>query len=164
MTTCLVRTRHATPHDLTSVTALHERCSAETLHRRFHAPLGTLTPRLALALISPTDGWSLLAERGPDVVAMACAGPLSRDDLEIGLLVEDASQGLGIGARLVRELAAEATVRGYRRVHCLTLPDNDAVLGTVAKAGLPFEAAHVDGLLQVLMPLEPQTAGLPRPA
>ena len=163
-TTCLVRTRTATAHDLAAVVDLHARCSPEALHRRFHAPLGALPPRLALQLICPVGGWSLLAERAGQVLAMACAGPLSTDDVEIGLLVEDASQGLGIGARLVRELAAEATRRGYRRVHCLTLPDNEAVLGTLRKAGLPFEAAHVDGLLQVLMPLAPGTAGLPLPA
>ncbi|MGZ4488631.1 MAG: N-acetyltransferase family protein [Nocardioides sp.] len=163
MTTSLVRTRYGTLGDVAAVTELHDRCSPESLYRRFHAPMSVLAPRLAHQLIAPVGGWSLLAEQGAGVVGMACAGPLSSFDLEVGLFVEDASQGLGVGARLLREVAADASGRGYRAVHCLTQPDNDAVLATIRKAGLPAEPTRAGGLLRVVMPLAVDTS-LPRPA
>lgn len=164
MTTSLVRTRYATPHDVDAVVSLHDRCSQDSLYRRFHAPMSQTLPRLALALIAPEGGWSLLAEQGGHVVAMACAGPLSSVDLEVGLLVEDASQGCGIGSRLLRELVTEAALRGYRAVHCLTQPDNDAVLATIRKAGIPHEPTRSEGLLRVVMPLPSGAEVLPLPA
>jgi GNAT superfamily N-acetyltransferase len=164
MTTSLVRTRYAGPHDVEAVVSLHDRCSQDALYRRFHAPMSRTSPRLALALIAPEGGWSLLAEQGGRAVAMACAGPLSSVDLEIGLLVEDAAQGRGIGARLLRETVTEAGTRGYRAVHCLTQPDNDAVPATIRKAGIAHRATRGAGLLRVVMPLVPGGDVLPLPA
>ena len=164
MTTSLVRTRHGTPGDVAAVTALHERCSPASVTRRFHAPMTRLAPRLAHQLIAPEGGWSLLAEQAGTVVAMACAGPLSTTDLEVGLLVEDACQGLGIGARLLRELADEAAGRGYASLLCLTQPDNEAVPATIRKAGLTARPTLGDGLLRVVMPLAAPVASLPLPA
>ena len=164
MTTSLVRTRYGDPQDVAAVTALHDRCTDEALYRRFHAPLPHLRTRLVRQLISPDGGWSLLAEQGDQVVGMACTGPLSSVDLEVGLLVEDASQGRGIGSRLLGEVAADATVRGYRALHCLTQPDNDAVLATIRRTGLRFTPVWGGGLLRIEMPLVPVGATLPRRA
>lgn len=165
----LLTIRPGTSEDVDAVTLLHGACSPASLYRRFHAPLPLTSGRFARALLTPEGGWSLLAalggnrDAGGRVVGMACAGPLSSLDLEIGLVVADAHQGRGIGARLVAEVAAEATVRGYRALHCLTQPDNEGVLGTLAKAGLRFEPARGDGLLRVRVPLAAET-GLARPA
>jgi L-amino acid N-acyltransferase YncA len=164
MTTALVRTRPATLDDVPAVVALHDRCSAETLRRRFHVPVSHVPPRLARRLVAPPHGWSVLAEQCGEVVGLASAGPLSRTTVEVGLLVEDLSQGTGVGSRMLRELAEEAAARGFRALVCLAEVDNESVLPTVRRAGLGGVPTHVDGLLEVVVALPGQPRGLRRPA
>ena len=153
MTISLVRTRYGAEHDVAAVTAMHERCSATTRYLRFHAPTPRVRPSLARRLLRPPGGWSLLAELGGDVVAMACAGPLSPQDVEVGLLVEDAHQGRGLGARLLRETCADAALRGYLRVHLVCQAGNRAVLRLAHRVGLPFTVTAASGLVEVRIEL-----------
>jgi len=164
MTTALVRTRTATLDDLGAVVAMHARCSPTTLHRRFHVPLPRVPDRVVRRLLDPPRGWSVLAEQCGQVIGLGCAGPLSGTELELGLLVEDAHQGSGVGSRMLRDLAGEARLRGYRTLVCLAEPDNESVLPTVRRAGLDGVTAVVDGLLEVVVPLPARQSGLSRPA
>jgi GNAT superfamily N-acetyltransferase len=163
-TTTVARTRNAGVHDIGQVTAMHLRCSAETLHRRFHVPLPHVPARLVRRLVAPPGGWSVLAEQCGEAIGLACAGPVSDTQVEVGLLVEDAHQGTGVGTRLLRQVAADATERGYRTLVLLTQPDNDSVLRTVRRAGLDGVAAWNDGLLEVTAPLAADPRELDRPA
>lgn len=164
MTTALVRTRTATLDDLEPVVAMHTRCSPTTLHRRFHVPVPEVHPRLVRRLIEPPRGWSVVAEQCGQVVGLGCAGALSGTELEVGLLVEDAHQGTGVGSRMLRDLAHEARLRGYRTLVCLAEADNESVLPTVRRAGLDGVATVVDGLLEIVVPLSARRRGLLRPA
>ena len=164
MSTALVRTRPATLDDLDAIVDLHARCSAETLRSRFHTPVAHVPPRLARQLIAPRDGWSVLAEQCGEVIGLGCAAPVSRSTVEVGLLVEDLSQGTGVGSRMLRDLAQEAGTRGFDRLACLTEADNESVLRTVRRAGLDGEPALVDGFLEVLVPLPAGPHDLQRPA
>ncbi len=164
MTISLVRTRYATLDDVEAVVALHARCSPDTLRRRFHAPVTSVPERLVRQLVAPRGGWSVLAEQCGGLVGLGCAGPLSPTRLEVGLLVEDAHQGTGVGSRMLRELAGDASARGYRDLVCLAEPDNDSVLPTVRRAGLEGVPSWVDGLLEVVVPLPARRRGLTRPA
>ncbi|QWZ06457.1 GNAT family N-acetyltransferase [Nocardioides panacis] len=164
MTTSLVRTRYATPLDVAAVTDLHARCSPTTLRRRFHVPVTHVPERLVRQLVSPRNGWSVLAEQCGEVVGLASAGPLTADLLEVGLIVEDRHQGSGVGSRMLRDVARDAHERGYRRLVCLAEPDNDAVLPTVRRAGLEGVPEHVDGVVEVVVALPARRRGLRRPA
>ncbi len=119
------------------------------MERRFHSPVGHLREQAVRRLVSPPHGWSLVATTGPDVVGHGCAGELSPTTVEIGLLVDDAYQGTGVGTRLVRDLAATATERGYHSMVCLVEPDNDSVLRTLRRAGLTGAPVSVDGLIEI---------------
>lgn len=141
--------------DHARVADLHDRCSDETRYRRFHAPLPRIPARLIRQTLEPEGGWSVVAELDGDLVGLACVGPVSTHDLEVGILVEDARQGGGIGTRLLQEIAVEAAARGYRTLLCLTQPDNEAVLGTVARAGLRARTTWYDGLMSVMIELQP---------
>jgi len=163
-TLAYVGTRYGTLDDADQVVAMHVRCSEESIYRRYHAPLPRLGPRLAHQLLAPPGGWSLVAEYDGRVVALACAGPLSATELELGLLVEDAEQHRGIGARMLREVADDAAGRGFRTLHCLAQPDNDRVIATANRAGLVARLTWTDGLLNVEMPLRRCTAPMPDPA
>jgi len=164
MTTALVRTRTATLDDLEPVVAMHARCSPTTLRRRFHVPVPEVHPRLVRRLIEPPRGWSVVAEQCGQVIGLGCAGALSGTELEVGLLVEDAHQGTGVGSRMLRDLAREARLRGYRTLVCLAEADNESVLPTVRRAGLIGIATVVDGLLEIVVPLPVRRRGLLRPA
>jgi GNAT superfamily N-acetyltransferase len=164
MTTSLVTTRYATFDDVEAVVALHARCSPDTLRRRFHVPIASVPERLVRQLVAPRRGWSVLAEQCGDPVGLGCAGPLSQTRLEVGLLVEDAHQGTGVGSRMLRELALDASARGFRDLVCLAEPDSASVLPTVRRAGLAGVPSWADGLLEVVVPLPARRPGLRRPA
>ncbi len=162
MTVPRVTTRDGAAADLAAALALHEQCSATSLRRRFHTPLPRVPARMVRGLLCPPQGWSRLALDGPTVVGMACAAPLSPDAVEVGVLVADREQGRGIGTLLLRETAGQAAVRGYRAARCLTERDNEAVLRTARRTGLPTTVGWDDGLVVVELLLAP--AGLPQPA
>ena len=109
-------------------------------------------------------GWSIVAEQCDLMVGHGCAGPLSPGVVEVGLVVEDAHQGTGIGARLTRDLAVEASRRGFSTMVCLAQPDNDSVVRTVRRAGLDCVPTLADGLLEVQVALPARRGGLQRPA
>lgn len=164
MTTSLVRTRHAALGDLTTVRELYDRCSPQTLERRFHAPLGRVPERVVRQLVEPRGGWSLLAMQGEEVIGHGCAGTVDPVTVEVGLLVDDAFQGTGVGTRLMRDLAGSAAERGYRSLLCVVEPDDEAVLRTVARAGLEGVPGLVDGLVEIHVALPAQREGLQQPA
>jgi GNAT superfamily N-acetyltransferase len=164
MTVSLVRTRLAGPDDVAAVQALHDRCSPDALHRRFHVPTPRLTRRDVEQLVVPRRGWSVVAEQCDEVVGHGCVGELAPGVLEVGLLVEDAQQGRGIGARLLRDLAVQASERGYRQLVCVAQADNDQVLRTVRRAGLPARHERCDGLLEVVVALGVAGEDMPVPA
>jgi GNAT superfamily N-acetyltransferase len=164
-----VAMRYGYVSDLPRLDALHRRCSPETLRRRFHAAVPVVPQRLLRRTLLPEGGWSVVADAGADLVGVASTGPLSCTDLEVGVLVEDAHQGRGIGTRLVQHVAAEATGRGYRSLVCLTDPENPAAERALARSGLHTTTAPHDGLLVVTVRLQPEGAtspgrrGSPRP-
>lgn len=164
MTIALVRTRYATGHDVPGLVDLHRRCSPATLHSRFHVPVSAVSARLVEQLVAPTRGWSLVAEQHGAPVGLGCAGPVAAGVVEVGLLVEDAHQGTGIGTRLTRDLALEATRRGFHTLVCLALPGNITIVPTLRRAGLEAGARRRDGLLEVVAALPARRGSLRHPA
>lgn len=154
-----VALRHGDASDLARVAALHGRCTPDTLRRRFHTAVPVVPERLVRQTLLPDDGWSVVAELGPDLVGMACTGPLSCTDVEVGVLVEDAHQGRGIGTRLLRHVASEATSRGYRSLLCHLDLDNPAAERALARSGLVTTTEPWDGLRVVTVHLKPNGAG-----
>ncbi len=164
MTTALVRTRHASAEDVARVVALYARCSEHSLERRFHHPVGQVPEPMVRRLVEPAHGWSIVAEQGEEVIGHGCAAPISPSRVEVGLLVDDAFQGAGVGARLMRDLAGSAAERGYGALLCCVAPDNESVFATVRRAGLHGVAAYVDGVVEIDVPLTGLTSDLQRPA
>ena len=107
--------RPAGAADLHRVGALHARCSPRTLLDRYRAggkrpsPIaleGMVRRPLAFAVALPTGALVGLATVGADVLHGGSAG-------ELGVLIADDWQGMGIGRELIAHAAAAATVCGY---------------------------------------------------
>jgi GNAT superfamily N-acetyltransferase len=151
--------RPGTLADASAVVAMHARCSSDTVHRRYHAPMPRVSPRFARSLLAPVGGLSLVATVGADVVAigMLAPAPTERDDpagsIEAGLMVEDRWQRQGLGTRLLHELAVAAAHSGRDEITCLVQPRNDAVLRAVHRAGLHARVSQEDGVTRYRIPV-----------
>ncbi|SDY45317.1 Ribosomal protein S18 acetylase RimI [Micromonospora pattaloongensis] len=157
--------RPATGDDLPAVLALHERCSAGTLHSRYLGGSSAPSRSLLERLLEPAQGVTLLAvlgdERGP-VVAMAnlvAEGEIG----EVALLVEDAWQRRGIGTALLRRLVAHAGWAPYAALIAHTRADNTGMLRTLRRLGRPGPVDRDGDLVSVTVPLTSPPAAVPAP-
>jgi GNAT superfamily N-acetyltransferase len=110
--------RPSTARDLRATAAMHGRCSAHSLLDRYRS--GGRPPAV-LALDYQLRGpLSFVAmTRDGDIVATALAttdADHGDESAQVGLLVEDAWQGLGIARELLTHLAGGARVAGYTQL------------------------------------------------
>jgi GNAT superfamily N-acetyltransferase len=107
--------RGASSRDLRALAGLHSRCSARSLLDRYRA--GGRGP--AVAAMQQTLRRPLCFVAGTatgEIVAIAVAAADLRhgdDSAEVGLLVEDKWQGLGIAREMMTHVAGAAVVSGY---------------------------------------------------
>lgn len=80
---------------------------------------------------------------------------------ELGIVVRDDLQGLGVGALLMRALTAVALQLGVRALQVELLADNSAMRRLAAHAGSPAVVGQSDGVLQLLVRLDAQAAARP---
>ncbi len=110
--------------------------SLQTRYLRFCAPV-TPGPQL-LRGMSGCDGrtHAVVAVRGGVIIghAMAAdqAGPRDARTADVGVVVADAWQGLGVGSALMRALITGARARGITSLTMDVLPDNHRVLAMIA--------------------------------
>ena len=110
--------RPSAARDLAAVAQMHSRCSARSLLDRYRS--GGRPPAVAALDLALRRPYSIVAETPTgDVVA---TGSLGHDGIhnphcvEVGLLVEDRWQRLGIGTELMSHLAGAAQIAGYREL------------------------------------------------
>ncbi len=110
--------RGASTKDLRAFAGMHARCSPRTLLDRYRT--GGRSPAvLAMEQMLRRPLSFVACTATGEMVAMATAtADLRHDDgsAEIGVLVEDAWQSLGVGRELMTHLAAGALVCGYREL------------------------------------------------
>jgi GNAT superfamily N-acetyltransferase len=157
-----VSLRRGTASDVRAPIAMHGRCSAETVYRRFHAPLAHLSSSMAQALLEPVDGFSMVLTTGDAVIGCGVVAP-EGDSLEIGLVVEDGWQRQGHGTRLFAALVDAAAEHGAATLTGKVQPDNEAVPATIRRAGLMAHATHVDGVSNYRMVVGRSGAAADRP-
>jgi GNAT superfamily N-acetyltransferase len=119
--------------------------SVQTRYLRFFAPV-TPGPGL-LRKLSGGDGGAhvMVAVRGGVIVGHAMAvdldGPGGARTADVGLVVADAWQGLGVGSALMGALAASALARGVPSLTMEVLPGNQRMLALIARH---WPAAHIE--------------------
>jgi GNAT superfamily N-acetyltransferase len=110
--------------------------SAQTRYLRFFAPV-TPGPDLLRRMVGG-DGHTdaVVAVRGGVIIghAMAAdqAGPRGARTADVGLVVADAWQGLGVGSALMRAVITSARARGVTSLTMDVLPGNRRMLGLIA--------------------------------
>jgi GNAT superfamily N-acetyltransferase len=127
--------RRAKSSDLAALSDFFTGLSPRTRSRRFFAPV-TPTSAMIRRLSGGTgniDAVVAVADGG--IVGHAMAADLAGSDgapvTEIGVVVADAWQGLGVGAALVRALIARAQERGITTLTMDVLPGNRQVLAMI---------------------------------
>lgn len=152
-----IKTRRGSLDDLAALVAMHERCSAETVYRRYHTPTPHLSDRLARTMLEPVDGWSIVAASGQGstsaVHAVAMLAGYGDRRAEIGIVVEDVLQRQGVGSRMLRALACQAAESGIERLTVEIHADNAAMFATIRTAGLSASVANLDGVRQATVPI-----------
>lgn len=127
--------RPATPSDLDEVTAMHDRCSPESLYRRYLA--GTRGPSAAqlARLLEPRRGGTLVAVDAQARI-VAVANLVGEGEIaEAAVLVQDSWQRRGVGTALLRRLVALARPADFAAVLLHTHAENTPMLRTVRRLG-----------------------------
>ncbi|MQA62522.1 MAG: ACT domain-containing protein [Actinophytocola sp.] len=142
--------RGGRPADSAALSALHARCSMETLFQRYHTGTRTVPRRWLHRLLLPPRGISVLGVCGKDVVALGQLIPSGvADTAEFSLLVEDSWQRNGLGTALLARLNVIGAIRGYRTIVALCLPTEDRVIRAARRAGLATTTSEENGQLRV---------------
>ena len=162
--------RLARPGDADAVAAMHERCSEQSLYRRYLTGVGEWR-ELALRRLSG-------GHRGATLVAMSEEGAIvglghvfpdaSEGDVhtaEIAVIVEDAYQGRGIGTRLIRHMLELAERLGFTDVVGTVLAENTGMQRVLDATGLDWTRDLDESVLTMRARLPSASASPPaRPA
>ncbi|TDE00420.1 GNAT family N-acetyltransferase [Jiangella asiatica] len=153
-----VTIRTTLPRDAGDVSAMHVRCSTETVHHRYHS-VPPMTGRFLSQLLG-TD-IALVAE-APNhaIVALANLGRDAYDAGELAVLVEDAWQGRGLGTILLHHLVAMARLVGYGEVYAACLPGDGWFRRALSRLGA-VDIEQAAGYDATRLPLRPAPARLP---
>jgi GNAT superfamily N-acetyltransferase len=136
--------REAVPDDEPAAHAEFHRLSEETRHNRFMAAVNEIPEGILHELRHPDPSRVLFVacfrvdDAGREVEAVGAAR-LVYDDRgtggDFGMVLADAWQRRGIGARLLRILIDNARARGLRWLRGHVLATNDAMLGLARRFG-----------------------------
>ena len=149
--------RRAGECDGAALAEMFARCTAATRYRRFHGHVNVLPARyLAEALSGRADHFALVAvaarQAAGAIVALASCRTVSPGTAELGILVEDGWQRLGLGAALLREMAAHARRHGIGLLTAQLLAEQSWILQLLGPYGR-CESVTSHGVLDVTVRL-----------
>lgn len=153
------------PEDDERLERLFPRLSAESLYRRFFAPVPRLRHDVLeyLVNIDYDRRMALVVLVEDDIIAVARYDRLDEPgEAEAAIIVEDAWQHRGIGTRLLWRLAAAARERGVERFVAGVLAENRPMLGLLRAMSPDVETSLEGGEFAVRMGLGELEAGAPK--
>jgi len=147
-----VRLRPIRPDDAPRLLAVCDRLSARTVYQRFFS-VRRLRPEEAHAFANVDDRerMAVVAEvdtgLGPALIGVARYGPSEEGTTaDIGLLVEDGWQGLGLGPILLEDILRAGEQRGIHQFSADVLTDNRRVLRLLARYTTITQRTTSDGV------------------
>jgi RimJ/RimL family protein N-acetyltransferase len=160
-----VLVREADPSDAPLVAALHARCSPESRRARFLTPGARLDDAQLRELVGPQAGRAVLALTADGGSAIGLAdlqlrpGRDGSTTASLGVLVDDAWQGRGLGTSLLRRLAETAVELGVGELTGTVPVDGTRVTRLLRRAGLRPTAVLDDGTVRMRV-LPPANAAM----
>jgi len=134
-----IRLRPIRPDDAPRLMALCHRLSPRTVFQRFFSPRRLRAEEAhALANVDYRERMAIVAEvetgQEPILIGVARYGPAEEAAMaDIGLVVEDCWQGLGLGSILLTELLQAGAQRGVRHFRADVLTENYRTLRLLAR-------------------------------
>ena len=146
-------TRPVRPDDRALFCRMWPRLSRDTVYRRFHAPVRTLSADAVdrLVTVDHDAREAVVGVVGGEVVGVARydRSPADPASAEFAIVVEDAWQGMGVGRQLLVRLIDLARDRGVAVLTATVQPDNERVLGLIRRL-LPLSSvAREDDVLVI---------------
>ncbi|HTR20274.1 MAG TPA: GNAT family N-acetyltransferase [Gemmatimonadales bacterium] len=149
------------PDDQQRLSEFHRRLSPESVYFRFFEIKQELSPkdlrylteldfdrRVALvATLAPAPDAPLVGVARYDVLPET--GLVKKGRAELGIVVEDAHQGRGIGTQLLKHLLGIAYSQGVREITAEVLPQNTKMLELVSSSGVPVRRRLEEGMIQL---------------
>ncbi len=158
----VVTIRPVQPDDGPRLQALVRRLSPESRFLRFMEYVKELSPAQA-ARLTDLDYHQRMAlaaviEQGGEerVIAVArYAAPAGNDPgrAEVGVVVEDAYQGLGLGSHLLAQLTTYARQHGIHTFTATIYPTNERILKFIRSSRLAYQRRFVEGAWEVTISL-----------
>jgi GNAT superfamily N-acetyltransferase len=137
--------------------------SDESIYRRFFSSRTRFTDQ-EIAFYTNVDFVNHVAlvaalkEDGRPVIVGSARYVVAKPGIaEVAFAVDDAHQGLGIGALLMRHLAAIARQSGLEALCAEVLPGNAAMLKVFKKSGLVMSTKREQGVVHVTLKLSQET-------
>jgi GNAT superfamily N-acetyltransferase len=133
----LFHVRQAAERDREPLALMLDRCSAETVYRRFHGRVSAFPERyLTEALSGVPAHLALVAVAGDgSVAALASCRAVGGGTADLGLLVEDAWQRLGLGTRLLSEIIDHAERTGLTALSAQVLSGQAWIIRMLRRHG-----------------------------
>jgi RimJ/RimL family protein N-acetyltransferase len=154
-----IEIRALKPHDRDDLVAAVSRTSSESLYRRFFAVRRQFSETeetfyLNIDFVSHVALVALAEENGAKSIVGGGRYVVSEPgQAEVAFTVVDKYQGRGLGAALLRHLAAIARQAGLRELVAYVMPDNRAMLKVFEKSGLKYTAKREAGSVYVKLGL-----------
>ena len=146
-----IQVRRGAPDDAPALTAMLAELSTQTAFRRFFAGLGTPTARFVMALLRQDDthgAW--VCAVGDELLGHATWGR-EGDAAEIGIVVADPWQGLGIGRALLDAMLPDVAGRGITDVRLHVHADNLRLARRLSRGATT--AVLADSVVTITRPL-----------
>lgn len=121
--------------DTPALMRMHQRCSADSVYRRYGAPLTRIDDRFARRLLV-NGGGALVATVGDEVVGIASVSTCEAGIAEVAILVEDGWQRRGLGTRLLSSAARLSRGQGADDVVLRSRTHNPALMSLAFASGL----------------------------
>lgn len=148
------------PDDKSALSHFHGRLSPESVYLRYFEYKPVLSDRdlrylteldfdrrvALVATLSPDPDASLVGVARFDVLPVLAGAPVRA---ELGIVVEDAHQNLGVGTVLLKHLLGIAHDHGIHEITAEVLPQNSRMLELVAGAGVPVSRSLEDGVIRL---------------
>jgi len=148
--------RPVRPEDLAELGCFFAGLSVESRYLRFFAPVTPTHGLLDLLAGRPANIDAIVAVADGVIVGHAMAADLrSGRATDIGVVVADAWQRRGVGARLMRALIARAQARGVTSLAMDVLPGNRRVLAMILAHWPDAAVGHNPDSIDICIPLPP---------